>query len=109
MNTQDFILPKMTMVNRWKRGWIILWRTVVFQFWIALYTLPTLLLGKLLPWDHAGTTRFSWVFIAITLLVALINLPIAYCLASETTGFFEKPSEAKGRDLYVAGRKKQLD
>jgi len=95
MNSSDFVLPKPTMVARWKRGWIILWKTVVFQFWIGLYSLPMFIAGQFLQWNHTGTTKYSPATFVIGFLIVLINLPIAYCLASETTGFFEKGGESK--------------
>jgi hypothetical protein len=86
MDSASYVIAKPTWFQRWRRGWIIFARTILFQIWIAIYSIPTLLLSKLVDFHHGP-------LVAIYLLIVLVNLPLAYCLASETTGYFRSKRE----------------
>jgi hypothetical protein len=97
MDPASYVIAKPTWLLRWCRGWVILWRYIVFALWFSLFSLPNYFVSGLLlgPAVTEGHPRKILACFAVWAVVALINLPIALCLASETTGYFRSKREQR--------------
>ena len=95
MDPASYVIPKPSWLQRWLRGWVIIWRYFVFTLWFSLFSLPNYFVSGLLlqPAVAEGHPRKIVACFAIWAVVALINLPIALTLASENTGFFRSKRE----------------
>jgi hypothetical protein len=78
-----------TIFKRWTLGWTIWWRTIVFSFWVALFSLPTTIIFGICEKIPGEKINPEITFI-VSLLVALINVPLALNEAALKTGFFWK-------------------
>jgi hypothetical protein len=94
MDSASYVIAKPSWFQRWGRGWVIIWRNFVFNFWTGIYSLPGYFVAHLLPWHSAAQhPKKLLACVGIVIAVALVNFPLAYGFASETTGYFRSKRE----------------
>jgi hypothetical protein len=78
---------KSSYFQQWKKGVGTLWYFIKFYFLAAIYTLPCLIVQKVIDSLSFETKGIELLVGLVGLVIAIINVPLAVTWAGEDMGF----------------------